>query len=978
MSFDLTTLFTSAVIYLLVLFLVAYATDRRWLPAWIARHPATYVLSLGVYTTTWSYYGSVGFAQHEGLNFLAIYLGLTLAFILAPVILMPILRLTRNYQLTSLADLFAFRFNSQLAGILVTVLTLAGSLPYIALQIRAVAESTTVLSHESSPAVLAFWFCVLVTIFAIIFGARHVSPREKHEGLVTAIAFESLVKLTVLLLVAGVAVYQAFGGLPQLGQWLQAHPEAVEAYYQPAETGPWAGLLFLAFAASFLLPRQFHMLFTENLEPRNLISASWGLPAFLALLALAIPPLLWAGTALQPGGVADYYALSISSLTGSVPLTVLAYLGGISAASAMIVVSTLALSSMSLNHLVLPFVRPGPAQDLYFALRWARRFLIAAIIAAGYGFFLTLQRTESLVGWGLISFLAIAQLFPGVMAVLFWPRATRLGFIAGLSIGALIWVVTTLLPPVSSTAVNWPGLAHAAVVGTNGYGPATFWSVSLNALVMITVSLLTRPDQREREAAAACREQSAPIPRGFLEVGSPSQFVEKLSSVMGPRAARAEVDRAMADLHFSWTETRPEQLHRLRDQIERNLSGMMGPVLARMIVDERLQTDPLTRDALVQNVRLIEERLENSRTRLKGMAAELDRLRRYHRQVIEDLPIGVCAISSGGQLVRWNPAIARVTGIPVADAIGRTLEDIPAPWGPLFREFLGGPALHRHKQAIEAGEQLRWYSLHKAMVEDPARANQNDTVLLVEDITDVQMLERELAHSERLASIGRLAAGVAHEIGNPVTGIACLAQELREDASPELLQQSIEEILSQTQRITNIVQSLVSYAHGGTSEQPTAEPVEAREAAEEAWRLVKLSRRARSMDFHNGFQPNLRVLADSQQLIQVFVNLFSNAADACGGNGQIKLNAEIDEQWAELRVADNGPGIPESIRERVMEPFFTTKPAGAGTGLGLALVYNIVKDHGGQIGIESGGDDGTTVRIRLRTAHGGRAKQRVG
>jgi Na+/proline symporter len=189
MSVDPPLLIGAGLAYLVVLFLIAHATDRGLIPeSWVA-HPLTYTLSLGVYATSWSYYGSVGFAAGNGFQFLTIYLGVTLAFVLGPVLLKPILRLTHEYQLGSLADLFAFRYRSQLAGMLVTLFMLVGTLPYIALQIRAVTESLRVVSDSTSPHSLALGFCVALFLFAVLFGARHVSPREKHRGLVAAIAF---------------------------------------------------------------------------------------------------------------------------------------------------------------------------------------------------------------------------------------------------------------------------------------------------------------------------------------------------------------------------------------------------------------------------------------------------------------------------------------------------------------------------------------------------------------------------------------------------------------------------------------------------------------------------------------------------------------------------------------------------------------------------------------------------------------------
>ncbi|MGD2117427.1 MAG: histidine kinase, partial [Chromatiales bacterium] len=216
MTFELSILFAAGVLYLGLLFLLAYATESGQLPNRWVSHPLVYTLSLGVYASSWTYYGSVGFAGSSGFQFLTIYLGVTLAFMLSPVLLQPILNLTREHQLTSLADLFAFRYRSQTVGVLVTLFMLIGTLPYIALQIRAVTQSLHVLTQEATPEILALGFCTTLMLFAILFGARHVSPREKHRGLVAAIAFESLIKLLALLVVGFYALFGIFGGPAQL------------------------------------------------------------------------------------------------------------------------------------------------------------------------------------------------------------------------------------------------------------------------------------------------------------------------------------------------------------------------------------------------------------------------------------------------------------------------------------------------------------------------------------------------------------------------------------------------------------------------------------------------------------------------------------------------------------------------------------------------------------------------------------------
>jgi Na+/proline symporter/signal transduction histidine kinase len=973
MRFELWQLFVAGVSYLGVLFLVAYAAEREWLPRALVRHPLVYALSLGVYATSWSYYGSVGFAQHSGYNFLTIYLGVTLAFLLAPVMLRPILRLVREYQLTSLADLFAFRYRSQTAGVLVTLFMLAGTLPYIALQVRAVTESLQVLTGESTPGPIALGFCLTITVFAVLFGARHISAREKHEGLVVAIAFESVVKLAALLFVGLFAVFGLFGGMGEMDTWLRLHPEALETLYRPVNEGPWAALLLLAFAAAFLLPRQFHMTFAENMNPRALLTAQWAFPLFLLLLNLAIPPILWAGMRETPEIAPDYYVLGITLESGSSLLPVLTFIGGVSAASAMMIVESIALSAMCMNHLLLPASFPPRVTedvDVYSWLLWGRRVLIGLIILLGYGFYLLLERNQGLVSIGLISFVAVAQFLPGIAGLLFWRGASRAGFIAGLLAGGGVWAFAFLLPLMQRAGfLHLPFDPIALLGGTAAqpWGASTFWSLTANALCFAGFSLLFPPTKEEEEAAYACCKDSVAPPTGVLVADSAEKIREQLARVTGSEMADQELRRALDDLGLDMDETRPTELRSLRERIERNLSGLVGPVLARMIVDERLQLDPRARTALADSIRFVEQRLEDSRTRLEGLAAELDRLRRYHRQVLQDLPLGVCSVGPAREVVSWNQAMASLSGMEPAYIIGVPVEDLPYPWAGLLGSFLRARDNHLRKVQVRLGKKVHVLNLHKAAIEAPeGGAAPTGTVILVEDLTDLHTLEAELAHSDRLASVGRLAAGVAHEIGNPVTGIASLAQNvLHEPENVPLVEESLDLILEQTRRISNIVRSLVSFSHSGAATDLTPAPLEVAHCIDEAIRLVKLSHAGKQINFVNQCDPEHRLYGDRQRLSQVFVNLLTNACDASQPGNRVTISSRLEGDYVEVEVADEGSGIPEELLSRVFEPFFTTKQPGQGTGLGLPMVYNIVQEHSGTVSIESREGEGTRITLRL-------------
>ena len=970
-------LYAVGVAYLGLLFFIAHATENGWLPDWLVHHPLVYALGLGVYATSWSFYGSVGFAQTQGYNFLTIYLGVTLAFVLTPILLSPLLRLVRDHQLTSLADLFAFRYPSPWTGALVTLFMLVGVLPYIALQIKAVTESVAVITQEAPPHLLALAFCGTLSLFAILFGARHITPREKHEGLVVAIAFESAVKLLALLTVGAFALFGVFGDLGGLNHWLETHPEALEALYAPVREGPWFTFMVLAFAAGFLLPRQFHMIFVENMEPRALKTAAWAFPLFLLLLNLPIPLILWAGTATGVSTPADYFVLGLVVERGSGWLALTTFVGGVSAASAMMIVTTLALASMCLNHLILPAryqQQAFPRENLYAWLLWGRRILILIIIGLGYGFYLLLQVHQGLVQIGLISFVAVAQFLPGLAGILLWPRATRVGFVAGLAAGILVWVFSLIVPLMHQSGLPVTDFNLQIWFGAEDqdrWAFSTFWSLTVNGLLFVIGSLLSRPTPSEIEATqATVRRDPMDIPPRVLEARTVDEFMERLSQAVGPQTAALELGRALSDLGMERDETRPGNLGRLRERLERNLSGLIGPLLSRMIVDNRLRVAPHARMALADSLRFVEAQLERSHGRLEGLAAELDTLRRYHRQVLHELPLGVCSVTPDGEILIWNTAMARISGISGEEAVGRTLDELDAPWEGVLRAFVEGEDSHLYKLQCQVMGRNRWINLHKAAIETsggpPRRAAETaGTVVLVEDLTDLHMLESEVAHNDRLASIGRLAAGVAHEIGNPLTGIASLAQNLRFEADPDEQELSIGQILQQTRRISDIVQSLITFSHAGEDLAASREPMRMHDCVREAIHLVRLADSARQVRCINAVPEDLVVRGNPQRLLQVFVNLLNNAMQASEADDRIVVRGRGNDRYVEVMVEDEGTGIAESNLDRIFEPFFTTKPVGEGTGLGLSVVYSIIEDHGGQVVAENRSPRGTCFTVRL-------------
>ncbi len=966
MSFSISALVAIVIGYLFVLFFTAYAVEKNWLPDKLVRNPVIYILSLGVYASAWAFYGTVGMAHEYGYAYLTYYLGISGAFVLAPILLKPILRITHNYQLTSLADLFAFRYRSRAAGTLSTVFMFAAILPLLTLQITAVTETFLLLNNEISRQEIAMGYCMVMTVFAILFGARHVSPREKHESLVFAIALESLVKLVAIVILGLFALYSVFDGPLAMEAWLQEHQSILQSIQAPVQAGPWRTLLLVFFAAAVVMPHMFHMAFTENNNPDALSKASWGLPLFLLAMAVMVPPILWAGVFLEVDTPPTYFAIGLGLTLESPWLTGVAFVGGLAAASGIMIVTTLALAAMVMNHIVLPIQQPNPNKDMYSWLLWTRRWLIAAIFLAGYLFYRFIGSDQDLARLGIIAFVATIQFLPGVLGVLYWPSANRQGFIGGLVVGILIWMWAMLLPLLGFSEHHWLTYLLPDTNEENWYLAAS-GALIANLIVFILVSISTKTRAIEESSAEACSIDTLSTPQRLELVAHDAQeFVDGLTEALGRVVAEREVSQALNDLQLHQNENRPYALRRLRSRLEINLSGLMGPSVAHRLVNQYIPYKHTHHPQGNQDIQYIEKGLEAYHSRLTGLAAELDNLRRFHRQTLEQLPMGACSLGSDGEILMWNAALAELTGITADDVVGSKLNNLKQPWQALLIEFIEDNATHRHKKTIESSGRPRWLNLHKGALQNPDSHEYGGLVILIEDQTDTQLLEDELIHSERLASVGRLAAGVAHEIGNPITGIACLAQDLKyETQDPHLLELG-EQILEQTQRVTRIVQSLVNFSHTGNHLQRKEQgPVNIYQCAQDAINLIELSDRERGMQYLNECPQTCYVLGDAQRLQQVFVNLLTNARDASEENSRIWIHAESGEHTVVIRVTDEGDGIPKEQIEQIFEPFFTTKEVGKGTGLGLALVYSIIEEHYGHITIESPANDSTQRGTRM-------------
>lgn len=960
---SLVQLISISSIYLLLIFGVAYLAEKEVIPRRVAHHPAVYVLSFGVYASIWTFFGSFNLIHQSGMVFLASYLGATAAFILAPVVLIPIFNITNRHQLSSLADLFAFRFRSGTVGTLTSLLLLFASLPLLSIQIQAVSDSVDLLyqqSESSSPAII---FCAAITVFAIIFGTKKPSLRARNSGLVTAIAASSVIKLTLFVGFAIYVFFEVLGGPSSSSQWINESSYASQLLKKEPDTDSWRTLLLAFFASVIVMPHMFHLLFNENQSTNNLRTAAWGMPLYLLILAGAVPIITWAGIKLAISGEPSFTMFYISQSLDSPWLTSATFIGALAAASGVMIVSVLSLASMLQNHIILPLISIPNNAHFYNWLLWVRRALIVLVVVGSYSFHQNYGDEIQLQWIGLSAITAFLQFIPGLMVTLFWSGANKKGFISGLCVGIFTWFITTFYPMVFS-----PANLLSELNDEQSYWQFTaILSLMLNVAVMIVVSLLSETTDEEFQAAESCLYNTLDRPSSlYLSAFSSDDIIKILSAKLGEPAAQRELQRALATLSLNKGQLKPFDLLRLRTLLEHNLSALIGPVKAASLIEPLSPTDGAINFS-TPNKLMLEDQLENYQERLSGLASELNNLRRHHRNTLQKLPLGVCTVDKQNQVIFWNIQMELLTQHSYGDALGKSLQDLPEPWGAILEKFAHSESNHTTDLSFEVNGQKHWFNLHKNQI---GEGDDYALVILLEDISEQRALEEQLAHTARLASIGHFSAGVAHEIGNPVTGIACLAQNLSFETTDPIILQTGQEILTQTKRISRIVNSLMRFAHSGKHNDEIEHfTVDLQLIIDEAIHLVALEARGKQQIFFCDIPENTLLMGNSQQLIQVFINILNNACDASPDKGKISITCATHSEIITLKITDEGTGIEQQLIDKLFEPFFTTKDPGKGTGLGLPLVHNILTEHYGSIEIISPANknqkNGTQVVITL-------------
>ena len=908
--------------YLGVLFAIAWAADRRADQGRsLIANPTVYALSMAVYCTTWTFYGSVGRAAATGIGFLPIYLGPTLMMVLGWFLIHKIIRVAKANRITSIADFIASRYGkSQLLGGLVTVIAVIGIIPYIALQLKAVSNSFTILAGTPEitvpPAVAdipllqdsALYVAMIMAAFTILFGTRHLDATERHEGMVAAIAVESVVKLVAFLAVGLFVTYGLFDGLGDIFARAAAQPELqrlLTTSDSAASYGSWAALTFLSMLSVLLLPRQFQIAVVENVNEGHLRRALWLFPLYLFLINLFVLPIALGGLLNfgSNGGVdADTFVLTLPLANGQAGLALLVYIGGLSAATGMIIVETIALSTMVCNDLVMPLLlRRGwfglhQRADLSGLLLEIRRWAIVVILMFGYLYFRLAGEAYALVSIGLISFAAVAQFAPALIGGLYWKGGTKSGALAGLSVGFAVWAYTLLLPSFAKSGWMPDDFMAAGLFGIELLRPqqlfgltgldqishCLLWSLLANIGAYVGFSLAGSPAAREARQAElfvdVLRVDEAGRWHGRLAPGSGSreQVTELLALAgrfLGPEKARQAFARyaASRDMTLDTLEADANLVY----FAEAQLAGAIGSASARVMVASVVEEEPLGLDEVM------------------NILDEASQVRAYSHELEEK-----------------SRELTRATA-----------------------------------ELRAANEQLR---------------------------------ELDRMKDDFIST-------VTHELRTPLTSIRAFSEMLHDDPDIGLEERTrfLGIILGEAERLSRLINQILDLAklESGRADWTSA-AVDLTQVIHEACESLSQVYKEKSVALTlEVAEPLPTVMADRDRLMQVMINLLSNAVKFVpADSGSVKVGAGGTAGEVVVTVQDNGPGIRAADREVIFEKFrqggsdvLTDKPQG--TGLGLPISRQIIEYFGGRLWLESPPAGGAKFVFTLPLPAGDNARQ---
>lgn len=1014
----------TAVLYLAFLFAVASWGDKLALRGrWRGGRPFLYAMTLCVYCTSWTFFGSVGLSARTGLDFLPVYLGPALMIGLGYPILLRIVRLAKDQNITSIADFIAARYGKspQVAAV-VTLILVVGVLPYIALQLKAISASVgTMVGYlqqngaiENVPILAdsALLVAFALALFAILFGTRHIDATEHQDGMMLAIATESIVKLGAFLVVGIFITYSMFDGPQALWAQAEAAGTTLPPFGGELHGGTWVTITALSLFAIILLPRQFHVTVVENHSESEIRRAIWLFPVYLVLINLFVLPIAVAGLLTFGEGAvdADMFVLALPMAAGSNWVTLVAFIGGLSAATAMVIVESVALSIMVCNDLVVPFLLrhwgTGAGRgDMGKRLLQIRRVAILAILLLAYAYYRAAGNTAALASIGLLSFAAVAQLAPAFFGGMIWRRGTARGAIGGIVAGFAVWAYTLLLPTFADS-----GLLPAGFVENGPFGLAflrphrlfhlefaplshgVFWSIMVNVTTYVLVSLMRRPEAIERlQANVFVQADLAPIAPARRLWRSPVALGELMDTVaryLGEERTERSFSTFAEERGLTLDRHGEIDMHVLR-YAEHLLASAIGASSSRLVLSLLLgRRDVSNKQAL----KLLDDASE-------AIVYNRDLL----QTALDHVGQGIVVLDPDMRLTTWNrrfrellalpPDLGRI-GVPLVDILRFCAERGDFGPGPVqqqvedrlrrmmimretYQERLEptGTVLEVRTNTMPDGGLVMTFtdiSERVRTAEALERANETLERRVRERTDDLERINHDYERAKQQAEEAnfgktRFLAAASHDILQPLNAARLYAASLSErrlKPDDRRLASHIDSSLDAVEDILGTILDISRLDTGALKPEISTFPI-----SDVLSPLgVEFAPIARDRGLDLRIMPcSLVVRSDRRLLRRLLQNLVSNAVKYTEA-GRVLVGCRRRDGRVRIEVHDTGRGIPISKQKLIFEEFHRLEDGAKqarGLGLGLSIVERIgrVLDH--PVELVSTPGRGSVFRVEL-------------
>ena len=1005
-------------IYIALLFAIAFWGDRQTgefgprLRIWV------YSLSIAVWCTSWTFFGAVGMAAGQMWDFLPIYIGPIILCMVGWRMIARMLAISKQENITSIADFIASRYGkSQSLGVVVTALCLVSVLPYIALQLKSIVLGFNLLTgtgvsltggEVSSSDETALVVTLVLALFTILFGTRSLDATEHHRGMMLAIAFESLVKLLAFIAVGVFVTFILFGGVGELVERATSSP-ALEEYWQ-RETMHMnlAFQTLIAILAFLCLPRQFQVAVVENIQSGDLRAARWVFPAYLLLAGIFVLPISLAGqlqfgTELSP----DSYVINVPLMEGRPVLALLAFLGGASAATGMVIVAAIALSTMVSNDVVMPLLlRKRKQQERsYEEFRgWMlnlRRSAILIILLLAYVVYRMIANSGSLANTGQIAFGSIAQLAPAMFGALFWKQANRTGVLAGLLVGVSLWFYLLVMPLLQ--AVNVADMPLLQGMYPDAFGlpldPITLGSLvalGCNFVVFVVVSLFSRTRVTEHWQASRFvsldDELDSGPSRAMLRV-TVADLLMLAARFVGDERAQTGFERFAEAQGVVFNPAQVADSNWIT-QTERLLAGVLGASSARVVVKAAIEGRDMHFEDVVRIVGEASEVLQFNRGLLQG--------------AIENITQGISVVDKELRLVAWNQRYLEMfqypdglitIGRPIADLIlcnakrglcgpgdpymhmekrvnwmrrgtahrserlfptGRVIEIIgnPMPGGGFVMSFTDITAFREAENALKEANE----SLEQRVIERTRELSELNKALI-----------QAKAQTEQASqSKGRFLMAVSHDLMQPMNAARLFSASLAHQPNlPLEAQELVRHLDTSLRSAEDLISDLLdlSRLESGriTPEWSDFVLTELMEPLRVEFGALALERGV-DLRVHNS---RLRVRSDIRLLRRILQNFLTNAF-RYAGNSRVVLGMRRLPDAVRLEVWDQGPGIPRDKLQTIFEEFQRLDnhrtQAEKGLGLGLAIADGLCRVLGHELSVRSWPGRGSVFSVTVPLA----------